>query len=205
MFGIFRIIIGFAFLIFSAIIIKKSASGHKRKLYMIFAFVSLLLTVVLMFLPFENLFITFDSPQSAYNYCNAGKSDIRLVVKGNNCDMIVDSKNNSENYLIIPKTDNGWKIGLGSDTKRIVQQIDSGITVYVYQYKNTDDYFISILDTNGGTSNVYDEYNTDFYTLEKSNSYLQKTFVVYYGHIPHFDSKYTVTVNGLQIRLTANS
>ncbi|MBE6616777.1 MAG: hypothetical protein E7627_02355 [Ruminococcaceae bacterium] len=170
-------------------------------LYIIFTVLSVALTTVLAFLPFENLFINFDSPKEAYEYYTFSKSNIELVVEGNECDFVVDCKNNVDTHLIIPKTADGWKVGIGSNTKRIVYKHSNGITVYVYQYSNTSEYFITILDTNGGVAIVSDNYGTEFYSLEKDNDSLNTTFVTYYAYIPDFNLEYSVIVNGNEIVL----
>lgn len=170
-------------------------------MYIIFAILSVLLIVVLVFLPFENLFVTFDSPKAAYEYFITGKSNIELIVEGDNCDLMIDRKDDSDTYLIIPKTTDGWKVGIGSNTKRIAQELSNGIVLDVYQYKDTNEYFITILDTNGGESTISDEYNTKFLSLEKYDDYLGKTFVTYYAHITDLDPQYSVIVNDSKIVL----
>lgn len=201
MYTIIRLIIGCIFLVCSIIAIKKSKVIRKYILYITFTSLSVLLIVVLTFLPFENLFITFDSPKAAYEYFNLGKSNIGLIVEGDDCDFIIDRKNDSDTYLIIPKTADGWKIGVGSNTKRIVQKLSNGIVLYVYQYKDTSDYFITILDTNGGVSTVSDEYNTKFFSLERYNDSLGKNYVTYYAHISNLNPQYSVIVNNNKIVL----
>ena len=176
MFSIVRIIIACVFLVCSIIVINKKAK-NKRRLCGSFTVASVCLLVALSFLPLENLFITFDTPEKAFEYYNWGESDIELVVEGENCGFVVGSKENTDTYLIIPKTTDGWKIGIGSDTKKIVHKLDDGISVYVFQYKNTNDYFITILNTSGGESKVSDDYNTEFYSLEKYNRPLEKNFI----------------------------
>ena len=202
MYNTIRLIISCVFLACSVIAIKKSKVIRKRILYIVFTSLSVFLMVALAFLPFENLFVTFDSPKAAYEYYeyyNLEKSNIELVVEGDECDFIIDCKNGSDAYLIIPKTANGWKIGIGSNTKRIVQKFSNGIVLYVYQYKDTSDYFITILDTNGGESTVSDEYNTKFFSLERYDDILGKKFVTYYAHITDLNPQYSVTVNGNKI------
>lgn len=201
MYNIIRLIIGCIFFVCSITAIKKSKVFCKHILYIVFTSLSVILTIALVFLPFENFFVSFDSPKAAYEYWNLGESDIELVVEGDDCDFIIDCKNDSDTYLIIPKTIDGWKIGIGSNTKRIVQNLSNGIVVYVYQYKNTSDYFITILDTNGGKSTVSDEYNTKFYSLERNNDSLGKTFVTYYAHITNLNPQYSVIVNGSKIEV----
>lgn len=199
MYNIVRFIIGCIFLIFSIIAIKKSKIIRKHILYIVLTSFSIILIVVLLFLPFENLFVTFDSPKAAYEYFIFGKSNIELIVEGDNSDFIVDCKNDSDTYLIIPKTADGWKIGIGADTKKIVQKLSNGIVLNVYQYKNTNDYFVTILDTNGGESIITDEHNTKFYSLERNNDYLGKTFITYYAHIDKLNPQYSVIVNDNKI------
>lgn len=201
MYNIIRLIIIFAVLFCSIIAIKKSQAIRKHIWYTAFTGLSVLLFVVLTLLPFENLVVTFDSPKAAYEYYNLGNSSIELVVEGKDSDFLVDGKSDSDTYLIIPKTADGWKIGIGLNTKCVVQKSFKGIVLYVYQYKNTNDYFVTILDTNGGESIISDKYNTKFYSREKNNNSLGKTFVTYYAHITNFNSTYSVTVNGNEIAL----
>ena len=201
MYNIIRFVIGCIFLVCSITAIKKSKLIRKHMLYIVFASLSVLLIVVLAFLPLENLFITFDSPKAAYEYFVLGKSNIELIVEGEDCDFVIDRKNDSDTYLIIPKTADGWKIGIGSNTKRTVQKLSNGIVLYVYQYKNTSDYFITILDTNGGEATVSDEYNTKFFSLERYNDSLGKKFVTYYAHITNLNPQYGVIVNDNKIVL----
>ena len=149
--------------------IKKSKVGGKRRWYIASFFISAVLVVISAFLSFENCFITFDSPKAAYEYFNFGKSNIELVVEGENCDFVVECKNDLDKYLIIPKTADGWKIGIGINTEKVTRKISDGIAVYGYRYKNTNDYFITVLDTNGGKATVSDEYNSEFRSVERSN------------------------------------
>ena len=159
----------------------------------------MILVTVLSFLPLENYFITFDSPKKSYEYYNLGKSDIKLVVEGDESDFVVNRVNETDTYLIIPKSEDGWKIGIGSNTKRIIQKHSDEIVIYIYQYKNTNDYFITIFNTDGGGLNLSDNYNTKFYSLEKNNNILGKTFVTYYAHVPYFNHQYSILVDGFEI------
>ena len=195
MFSIIRTVFGFLFLLCSIIAIKKSKTIRKRILYFTFIGLSVILVVTLAFLPIENFFITFDSPEAAYAYSHLGNSDIELILEGDNCDLIVDCKDDTDTYWMVPKTEDGWKVGIGTDMRTIVQKLSDGISLDVYQYKNTNDYFITILNTDGVESTILDVYNTQFYSLESYNDYLKKTFVTYYAHITDFGPQYSVFVN----------
>lgn len=196
MFVFIRLAISCLFFLCSFIAIKKVRKINKRKLYTFFITIAIVLYFLLSFIPFENLFLTFDSPESAYRYFIPGKSDIELVVDGNNCDLVVDCKNDTSTLLIIPKTENGWKIGTGSNMVRVVQKLSDGISVNIYQYKNSNDYFITVLNVNGGELKISDDYNTVFYSTEKNNTHLEKSYVTYYAHLADFTAKYCIEVNG---------
>ena len=199
MYSIIRLMIVGLFLGCSMVVAKKVKVNHKRIWYIVFLGLSVVLIIVLPFCPFENSVITFHSPEAAYEYYILGKSNIKLVVEGKACDFVVDRQSDNDSYLMIPKTANGWKVGIGSSMKKVVQKIEDGVVVYVYQYKNTGDYFVTIHDTKGGTSMVSDEYNTTFYALDSES--LNETLVTYYAYIPNFDSQYSITVNGNNIVL----
>ena len=199
LFVMFRII--FWSLVFCGcfLLIRKSHIIHKCKWSLIALLGAVVLTTVSALLPIENIFVTFSSPQSAYNYNHSG--DVKLIVDGEKTNFVVGVKGDVNIYAIIPKSDNGWKLGMSFDTKRVIQKISDGVTIYMYQYKNTDDYYITVLDTNGGLSKISDNLGSEFQYLDKSNSTLNKTFYTYYAYINNFNDQYTLTVNDKTIKV----
>jgi hypothetical protein len=178
---------------------RKFTNTRSSIIYVYSIALSVMLVTVLAFFPFENLYTTFESPMEAYSYFHFGKADIKHVVNGTNCDLVIGDKDGANRYLIIPKTEDGWKVGIGIDTKRIIQKLCNGIVIYVYQYEKTNDYFITVLDTNGGSVDITDRCNSEFYPLKKSNQTIGKEFVTYYAHISDFDGEYWISINGTKI------
>lgn len=199
----FFIIIRIAFwsiaFIISLILIRNSGVIHKRRWSIIAFVIAVIMTTIFALIPIENALITFSSPKSAYNYNNPG--DVKLIVNGKKTDFVVGAKNDADIYAIIPKANGGWKIGMGLDTKRIIQTISDGITIYVYQYKNTNDYYITVLDTKGGSLDITDNHNSEFKYLDKSSSTLDKVFYTYYAYINEFNDQYALTINGKLIKI----
>ena len=201
MFSIIRIIIGLISLVSFIVVIRKHKVTYKRMLYVISTVAALLLTTILSFLPFENLFITFGSPEEAYEYYSFRNSDIEKVIEGHNSDFVIDRKKGTIAYLIIPKNENGWKVGVGTETKTIAEKFSDGVLVTDYRYKDSGDYLLSIISTEGEDLTVTDNFNTEFYALKRTDNYIEGTFVAYYAYVPYFDSQYSVTVNGKIIEL----
>ncbi len=154
----------------------------------------------LAFVPVENAFCRFRSAEDVYKYYLSGETRTDAVIEGENSDFVVGVRNGTRTYLIVPKTENGWKLAAGKDTRKIARSFSEGISVYVYQYKDTQDYFITILDTNGGSSRILDDNHTAFYALAETNDALGKTYVTYYAYIPGWTSQYRLTVNGVEIQ-----
>lgn len=204
MYNLVRLIIGCIIFACSMIAVKKSKAVNKRVLRLVFAILSVVLTGLLGFFTFENLFVTFDSPETAYNYYHTfEKSNIDLIVEGDTCDFVVGGEKGTvtQTYLIIPKTANGWKVGIVNDTKRIARKVSDKNILRVFQHKNTNDYFVIIFNAKGEKLTISDEYNTQFFSLEKIIDSDGQTFVTYYGHITDFNSQYSVTVDGKKIVL----
>jgi hypothetical protein len=199
MYSIIRLIIGCIFLGCAIFALKRSKSTRKRGLYVVSIFSSVLLITVLAFLPFENLFVTFDSPAAAYKYYILGASDPELILEGDSCDFVVDREDGVDSYLVIPKTEDGWKVGIGVNVKLIDDKFCDGISVSVYRYKNTEDYFITVCDVSGGESIISDGENSEFQMLKSYNDPLKKDFATYFAHITSFSSGYSITVNGKNI------
>lgn len=199
MFVIIRIVFGFLIFIIGLLIIRRSHIVHKRKWSAVSLVVAVILTTISAMIPIENVFLTFPSPELAYHYTNSG--DVKLFVDGEETVFVVGTKGDTSVYAIIPKSDNGWKLGMGSDTKRVVQIIDDGVIVYVFQYKDSHDYYIAVSDTNGDLFAVEDNYNSEFYCLDNTNNTLNKTVYTYYAYINDLNEQYMLIVNGKEISI----
>ena len=158
---------------------KKSNKIRWNKICFLAVTISIIFMIVLAFIPFENLFITFSSPEKAFHYYQGSKTKVKLVVKGKDSDLVIgedDDTHISHTY------------GMYNST-----------SVDVYQYKNTNDYFVAIFDTNGGDSQITDSFNSKFSSLVQPIDVLEKTYVTYYTNIQDFTDEYWVNVNGEKI------
>lgn len=198
MFGIVRIIFWSFIFAICIFLIKKKRYSRKN---MIFAVAIMVMLCTLSGIaPIENCFLTFSTPEKAFNYVNFEKTV--LVVDGEESTLVVGEKEKLDYvYSVIPKVKDGWKLGLGLNVKKIIERYCDGITIYVYQYKNSSDYFIIIIDTNGGELTISDEYNTKFISLEGNSDSFGKNFVTYYAHIANLNLQYSVTINDNKIVL----
>lgn len=193
MFGLLRLALGFLFFLIVKKIIKRKTSN-----FMLF-FISVLLTITLSFIPFENVFISFDSPEKSYNYYNYMNKEVKLVIEGQNSDLVIGGEDDNNVNLIVPKINESWKLGLGKDTKMIYQKHVDGYSIHVYQYKSTSEYYVSVLNTNGGNFKITDEYDSTFYSVSRYSDSLDETYYTYYAYIPNFQNQYVLILDGAEI------
>lgn len=201
MYGLIRLCIGC--IVFGCIKLKfkELIKTRRHKIYILV--IAAIFSIIFMFIPFENLFITFSSPEKVFNYCYTKKTKAKLVVEGKDSDLVIGEDDDAHIYLIVPKVANGWKIGMWTNTKLISYEMYNSISVDVYQYKNTNDYFVSILDMNGGYSQITDSFQSEFSALEQPMDVLEKTYVTYYTNIQDFTDEYWINVNGEKIIVNA--
>ena len=177
MYGLIRLCIGC--IVFGCIKLKFKELIKTRRYKIYILAIAAIFSLIFMFIPFENLFITFSSPEKVFNYCYTKKTKVKLVVEGKDSDLVIGEDDDAHIYLIVPKVANGWKIGMWTNTKLISYEMYNNISVDVYQYKNTNDYFVSILDMNGGYSQITDSFQSEFSALEQPIDVLEKTYVTY--------------------------
>lgn len=150
----FRLGIGFIIAIVLFVLIKYTKTIYKRKCC-IAAFIAVSITVSLLYLiPFENAFITFSTPEKAFRYTNSW--DIDNIVSGTETSFVIASKNNVNTYKIVPKTQKCWKLA-SIATKDMFQYFCNGISIHIYRYKNSSDYYIALFVLMAGQINITDK------------------------------------------------
>lgn len=196
----FRFLFWILLLVIFLLLIKKLHINHKFRWTAITFMITLVLTTIVYLFPIENAFMTFSSPQSAYRYNHFGY--VNLVINGKQTDFVVASNGDTDLYSIVPKTKEGWKIGMGSDTRIISQTITDGIVIYVYQYKNSDDYYIIISNTNEGPLKISDSRGSKFISSNKTSSAVNKDYYTYYAYINNFNAMYEVIINDKVVEIS---
>lgn len=200
MFFTVRAFIGSALLIICALIIRKKRVFVNKRRWFVFSVITvLLLSTVLCFIPFENLFITFPTLEASYRYSNPNHID--LIVDGNESAFVAGSRNDIDNYVIVPKSDDGWKVGVGMDTKMILKKLTDDTVIYLYQYKASDEYYIAAFNVNRDPLKISDNKNSKFEHTEKYVEAVSKNYYTYFSYIDGFDCNYTLTVNGKAIKI----
>ena len=188
MFSLFRFIFWITFFIIIFIVRclkKKNTYSLEPKRFLLFILLFIILVTFSGFIPVENAFITFSTPEQSYKYCD--NSDLAYVIEGNQSAMVVST---NKDYLIIPKSENGWKIGMRANTKTKKQLIDSGFWIFLIEHDKIEDCYIMIYSAEK-IINISDSIDTVFGVSEDCR--------FAYAYIEEYKDPYTVVINGISI------
>ena len=201
MFLIIRIIVVVT-LILSCLLIKRKAKiENKRRLYVILFVVIFILIELISVFPIENLFYTFDSPKEVLDYTLPNSYELKLVVEGKHSDLAVAKNGNTESLYVIPKTSEGWKIYTAFDGQQVAIAPMRESSVRVFKNKDSNDFYVRIGNSSKKKLKITDSYNSEFQVVEKEIPNFG-VVVDYYAYIPDFDSKYKISIDENEVKLT---
>ena len=200
MFFYIRFIIGIAvFLTLYLILKRKNVLSKKLRILLICVF--LVVTYGLCFLPVENLFVDFKSPNEAYKYYKADDSkEIKQVIDGDFSSLIIASDGGvTYEVFVTPKEDGVWKIPAHpfSQSTKTVFIDESDVDITIHKLKNSTDSFLEIHSTPGKEHVINDSLGSDFYTFYLNES----NYFIYYVYVKNLDSNYKLFVDGEKIEL----
>jgi len=170
------------------VLIRKRGVQRKGTKYILCGIICGILFVVMGFIPLENSFHVFSSAEEAYEYRNP-RAKSQLVVSGESCDFVVGYENGYSVNMFVPKDAQGWRVGIGTEPRVVAESLDGDAIIYIYQFKDTDDYFIIVYGFEGTPIEIVDSCESEFLVLDKAGG---KDFCKYYAYIPEFDDEYWI-------------
>jgi hypothetical protein len=100
---------------------------------------------------------------------------------------------------ILPKTDNGWKLCVGSNIQRIAQIVHEDTLVFFYKYRNTDDYYVYASNIYETPMDISDSLKSCFQELSEYRSKLDEYAYSYYAYVPRIVEDYVIMADGQNI------
>ncbi len=195
----FRLILGtLLFFIFNIIFKKTGLQKLNKNSIQISIILSVIIIAISSFLPFENAFINFSSPQKAFYYYNS--EEIKAILDGENSTMIISDDNNADQITIIPKSKKGkWKIGTGFNVETISVFMQKNINISIDKHRHSNDYYIYITTIGNIEYKVSDNCNSEFYSIsDETNGYFQ----TYAAYIKNYNDDYSIFINDKKIKLS---
>lgn len=151
--------------------------------------------------PFENLFVSFDSPEAAYRYLK--DNPIIQVVDGKDTTLVV-----AEGSQIIPKADETdgnagrWKLPVPNATTFQYKDVEHDVLVFLYHYKGSSEYYLRAQTMTTESVLVSDSLTSDFVFFEKRIPLTDQKSVECFAYIPNPPKDYWVKINDQTIDLS---
>ena len=195
MYGAIRVIL--VFLAFVLVLKKVELNKVKRTVLLV---LTVLVCTISAFVPVENLFVDFSSPEAVYKYRNLQAPEELTVVYGEESAMVIAQKDqNSYNVRYTPKSEDGWKIGNALNVKSVYCESNDGFSIDVKRYGKTTDYYIEVKSTGKQIEKITDSENSEFISLGKSENDTESEFVFYYTAVQNFNNQYWIDIDGEKI------
>ena len=190
MFIVIRLIIVFIGLIIPVLVYRFSTKIRNKRVLIFFMALALTVSSLCGAIPFENAFVTFDTPESVCVY--QFNEHPLYCAEGENSALFFYSQNQSLYYSGTIKKNGGWKMIMGGNVNSQYQRIDNSVSIYIYQIGNIDDMYIKI--QNWGDKSILDLADSRGTTFTRVS--LLKNEEVFCAYIGKTDPLYCVTVNG---------
>ena len=198
MYSIIRTIIFIIILIIFLVIYKRKKTTMKRNTTIIFVIIWGVILSLSYFLPVENIFYVFREPEDVFKYKCRG--EITDIMEGNHSAMILYRDRNENLFEMIPRNKEGWKIGTYFSYKKVLSTQCDLTIVTIYNCKNSNDYYIIIMDLfvhqSENQSIITDNINTEFNNFSKNIQNTDMKDIIYYGYTNQFTEDYKLTING---------
>lgn len=197
LYGLIRVLIGILIFGLAVIGILKSKIRKKKGFTISFFILSIIIIFISGLFPIENTFITFDSPKEVFYYTQIG--EIKDTIYGNNSCMIVYlSQNGSYSYVIIPKIEEGYKIGSSFSNVAICKTLAQGNSAQILNLKGTTDYYLwaTFISENPDIT-ISDSNHSSFKHILNRGENIN-TFISY-GFIDTLNNNYCLTLDNNEI------
>ncbi len=195
MYGAIRVIL--VFLAFVLVLKKVELNKVKRTVLLV---LTVLVCAISAFVPVENLFVDFSSPEAVYKYRNLQQPETFTVVYGEESAMVIAQNDESSyNVRYAPKSEDGWKIGNAFNVKSVYYESYDDFSIDVKNYGKTTDYYIEVKVIGKQIEKITDSENSEFIVVGKSENDSESEVVLYYTAVQSFNNQYWIEINGEKI------
>lgn len=164
---------------------------RRKTLYIVAVVLLILADIALCELPMENLFVTFDSPESAARY--VGIHSVSYIVDGADTGLLISGEAGEYQERIFPKTQEGWKLSGESATHIRGFYSGTDAAIQLLQYRNSGEYYLVVI-CMGTPPELSDSMGSAFQLLHAGDGYAADS--IFAAYIPQYGAGYTVTING---------
>lgn len=195
----FGLLFAILFLISIFIIRKRKIKFFYGSKNVIFYLILISVITQISRMPFENLFVKYDSTDNAFFWL--GKGDNLGTEEGKESCLIIVEKDSERSYIYLNKENEYFKAPFFEPKRKIVKFDNQvGIRVTLIQEKGTDNYYVVLLATSSIINVNQENYITDsnssdfkriLFLDKKENNY----FFQYSAYVENMSDDYFIKIN----------
>lgn len=196
-YGLIRISLGIVLLVGLVVWLKHTRFRVKRYLYPVCLLVAAVLTTFFYFLPVENGFVDFASPEQVFAYSMSG--EIQAVAEGEASALLLYRNQGANGVAFARKGERGWKIGTYFSYQEVASRTVDKRIVTLYRWKGTQDYYAVLWEpTANAAVHVTDSKGTTFQLIQEPAAQGTSS-ITYYGFVGELSQDYFLLVDGKKI------
>ncbi len=162
MLRLLRFVLAFGMLAFGINLAKRK----NVKLKVVKSVLCVILSLIIMIFPFENLFLKFSSPEQAFRY-TATHCKIIKIVEEKNTALVIYADNDSETATLITKCDGKWKAPFWHNDQ-ILSRLETHEIYLITKEKNSSNFYITIT-VDADTKTVSDNMGSVFENYSRND------------------------------------
>ena len=151
------------------------------------AFISIIICLIIIIMPFENLFIKFSTPESAFKKTTNNCEIIKIIEKENTA-LVIYQENNSTYATLINKIGDKWKAQFWPD-KQTLTRLENGEIILLTKERKSNNFYIMI-SVNYNTQIISDNKNSNFEAFSSNDK--RTNYVTY---IENCDGEYIINID----------
>ncbi len=201
MFAILRYIFVGLIAVVLIIVIKKKHIQLKNGVKVILVILLLGLLEISSFIPFENLFVSFPSPEAVFRYTEKGK--IINITEGEKSSLVFFDLGDKKQSItpcetVVLKTDAGYKLGIAFSLTTVFKlEKNHSPFIEILRCRNTDDYYVSVYaEVNGESIDISDSLGSEFNRFFLKTEGFDTTSVWCCAYVKNMGAKYQLTIDG---------
>ncbi len=157
-----------------------------------------LILLLLCIFPFENIFLSFETPEKAFQYAATGEI-VETVTSSESVAMLYKRGANTYSPFFAVKAGKGYKLCPFYSTEKIAQAHMDSLTISVYRLKNAEDYYITI---SGFADEKIDVSDTDASQFNLIYTEMSNNTVVNCISAINYSEDYCLYLNGKQLKFS---
>lgn len=199
MFGLINYGIWILLFILGHFCLKKAA--HQKRAHAFLAVGILAVGIPVMLLT-GNYLLSFSSPEKAFQYSSLPTTKVDFTLEGKDSALVLSSAEAAKFTLtFLPKEDGRWKLSDGASGKVVTHTIAENYSIALYQYRNSDDFYLLVSGTSAQAPVLEDNRDSVFSFREREISISGEKLYTSCVYLVGLDADYSLFLNGKEISL----